>query len=170
MTFKSGVAGLNGWIEQKCPEFANVPREVKASAFYFTILWSVFDLRHLHRSGNRREVVAFCASLSEDLDFEPFQPFWEYFQGRFANVTGVSPHFQHLVGDDHQTADLLRQTLVSQQGTPRDKLAALVFITFRLRCNLVHGDKYRTGLNDQYDNLMQGAKLVTLILDLNAAA
>ena len=156
---------LEDWLKTGSSELANVPATIKMAAFYFTLLWSLFDLRRLGRSGSRDIVEKYCSSISEGVNFEPFQSAWEHFQGRFANATGVTDHFRPLIGDDYKTEKILRPILVAQQGTPKDKLSALVFITFRLRCNLVHGDKYKTGMNDQYHNLMQGAKLMTLLLD-----
>ncbi len=169
MTTKNDREFLENWLKTGSPELADVPNSVKMAAFYFILLWSLFDLRKLDQSGSRDAVEVYCQTLPVDVDFSSFEPFWDYFQGRYANATGVTEQFYSLVGNDYLTQKRLEPILAAQQGTAKEKLAALVFITFRLRCNLVHGGKHVAGLVDQYDNLMHGAKLMTLILGMNAA-
>lgn len=167
MTFENDKAEVSTWIRQHCPEFADVPREVQTAAFYFIILWSVFDSRSLNRAGTRDQVAGYCDGLPVEVPFEPFQIYWDYYHDRFADSTGTNANFTDLVGNDYQTGQILQPIIGAQQGTPKDKLSALIWISYLLRCNLVHGRKHQKGINDQYDNLMMGAKLMTKIMSLH---
>ncbi|MBM1635210.1 hypothetical protein JQV27_20495 [Sulfitobacter mediterraneus] len=166
MVFLDDRTEIDNWMGQSCPEFTGVPPEVQLAAYYFMILWSVFDKRNLNRSASRLLIAKYCEGVPEDVEFEPFETCWNYYQGRFADPTGVNDHFNELVGEDYGTRKRLEPTIAAQQGTPKDKLTALVWITYRLRCNLMHGAKHKKGISDQYDNLMMGAKLMTKIMDL----
>ncbi|UWR10601.1 hypothetical protein [Sulfitobacter mediterraneus] len=166
MTLKNDMEELDGWISKHCKEFATVPGNVKAAAYYFMILWSVFDRRHLHSNGGREDVEKYCAEELDEVPFEPFQIYWDYYQDRFAVSTGANENFEDLVGNNYQTRQKLEPIIAAQQGTPKDKLSALVWITYLLRCNLVHGAKHEKGISDQYGNLMNGAKLMTEIMNL----
>ncbi|UWR10632.1 hypothetical protein [Sulfitobacter mediterraneus] len=165
MTAKQDIDSINSWIAQNAQEFASVAPKTKAAAYYFTVLWSIFDLRHLERSASRDKLVAFCNRLPEELDLDPFEEHWDYFRSRLANDNGPTEHFEPLHGNDGVVAAILHDPIVAQHGTSKDRLTAMIFITYRLRCNLVHGNKYEDGLRDQYDNLMHGAKLTMLILE-----
>jgi len=167
MTLKNDMEELDGWISKHCDEFADVPGNVKAAAYYFMILWSVFDKRHLERKGSRKLVAQYCDRLSDEVSFEPFQIYWDYYLQRFVSPTGLNEHFVGLVGNDTETGRFIGPIITAQQGAPKDKLATLVWISYLLRCNLVHGRKHKKkGISDQYDNLMMGAKLMTEIMNL----
>lgn len=165
MTASEDVDGIKTWVVGNLHEVENVPRNTNAAACYFTILWSIFDLRHLESSARRDLLLAFCNTLPEDVNLAPFEPHLDYFHGRYSGVNGPTDHFAHLVGNDDISSRVIYGPVVSQQGTPKERLTAMIVITYLLRCNLVHGGKYRTGLRDQYDNMMHGCQLMTLILD-----
>ncbi|MBM1577969.1 hypothetical protein JQV19_19360 [Sulfitobacter mediterraneus] len=161
MNKKNELNELDDWIANHCKEFANVPVPTRGAAYLYMVLWSIFDGRYLEHSGSRESLMLYAETLPDQIEITPFEPYLDYFRKRLES----GHHLRDLAGDDYQTKDYLRSTSFNASADHREQLIGLVLISYRLRCNLVHGDKYRVGLRDQYDNLVRGCQLTKLFLE-----
>ncbi|WP_120503431.1 hypothetical protein [Sulfitobacter mediterraneus] len=161
MNKKNELNELNDWIATHCEEFADVPDQTRGAAYLYMVLWSVFDGRYLEHSGSREALMLYAETLPEQIEITPFEPHLDYFRKRLAG----GHHLRDLVGEDYNSRDYLRSPCFSALADHREQLIGLMLISYRLRCNLVHGDKYRVGLRDQYDNLVHGCQLAKLFLE-----
>ncbi len=165
MTVRQDIAEIEAWLRNHQPAFSNLREEVKASVYNFVLVFSLFDQRHLEASGRRDDVIAFIDQLPEDADFSPYQQYLDYFQDRYIRNGRHTHHYELLVDQDDVSSSRILDVLAGHSNQPAEKIGALVLIAYRLRCNLVHGTKWQTGLGDQYHNLMNAARVVMLVMD-----
>ncbi len=165
MTVRDDIAEIESWFQHHQPAFADVPPKVKANVYHFILVFSLFDQRHLNASGSRDDVITFIDRLPQNADFTPYQPYLDYFQHRYIRGGQPTHHYELLVDQDDVSSRRILDVLAGHSNLPAEKIGALVLIAYRLRCNLVHGSKWQTGLGDQYHNLMNAARVVMLVMD-----
>ncbi len=166
MTLQDDFGDVDDWLTRNGIDFRTVNNDVKVGIAYFVLVFSLFDQRHLEASGSRDDVIAFIDQLPEDTDFTPYQRYFDYFQNRYLRNWRPTHHYELLVDQDAVSGRRILDVLEGHSNQPAEKIGALVLIAYRIRCNLVHGSKWQTGLGDQYRNLVNATRVMMLVMDL----
>ncbi len=136
------------------------------SIAYFVLVWSLFDFRYLDSRGRLADVEQFIKDhISDEVDAQEFQPVFEYFQKRYLDIRSPNHRLDELCWNDYQTHEKLAKNLSELDPSPSIVIGALLRITYRLRCNLIHGSKWNFGLVDQLENFAKSNKVMTMIMD-----
>ncbi|SMP37242.1 hypothetical protein SAMN06265373_1293 [Shimia sagamensis] len=147
---------------------------VMAGCFIFA--WSNYERLCLKGLGeilenNKKKTYQQCieafigTTVQPNSDFSSFEKAYGHFRDRYAEGLGVTMHFGPMVGQDEAAAKAIKSVFISQPGATTEKLRALLLIAYRLRGNLVHGNKWTTGLSDQYENLHQATQVLLGVVE-----
>lgn len=161
------------WLTTKVNGYdALQPDEVKAIE-EFSLVWSYFESRVCQNNANLPVISAAVEALrtsAHGIQPAPFAAHLQYFSNRYFPNKSVSYHFPHLrfqkKADENFVADVLMGTLNSSN----EQIAALLFITYRLRNNLFHGEKWAYGIAGQRDNFLHAACVLAAFIDQYDAA
>ncbi|MDD4971609.1 MAG: hypothetical protein PHT07_19455 [Paludibacter sp.] len=116
----------------------------------FTLLWNIYEntIFNTRFSINRLETEI----NRRNLDFQPFQVCFEYFQNRYIENNDINQRFPYLNFRQNDKEQLVRNVLLGLENSDNDKILTLGIVVYRLRNNLFHGIKDYHNLNGQADN------------------
>jgi len=90
-----------------------------------------------------------------------------YFRERyFRNVT-ATPQFFGLQLRDNDEPALVKAVLKGENTNPRDCVAALLIVVYRLRNNLFHGAKWAYGIRGQLGNFTHANAILMAAMELH---
>lgn len=166
MTVLEDISLAKRWLKQNALDFQEVGDDVMIGIGYFATVWSLFDFRFLRAEGRREDVQAFIEQrIAPDLELQDFEPHLRYFRDRYLDGNTRNHHLELLGWNDYTSKQNIEQYLIQREPTPKEAIGALLLISYRLRCNLIHGSKWRHGLADQYENFRHATKAMMLIMD-----
>ena len=166
MALGEDVNAIGRWLANNSPGFLEISNDVKVGMSYYVMVWSLFDYRFLHASGRLIDVQGIIESRDfSELDAQDLMPHFEYFRRRYLDGRKRNHHLDLLVWNDYQSGDHIASYLAQIDPTHREIAGALLLISYRLRCNLVHGSKWESGLADQYDNFSHATKAMMTLMD-----
>lgn len=166
MTVREDLGLADRWLSRNALEYGVVRDEVKIGIAYFVMVWSLFDYRFLNSRGKIRDVLAFIdEDIDPDLNLEDFDPHFRYFRGRYLDHGSRNHRLDALAWNDYQSGDRIAVYLAPLEPTPKETVGALLLISYRLRCNLIHGSKWEDGIADQYENFRHATKAMMLLMD-----
>jgi len=165
MTIRDDVREAGQWLAENSLGFREINKDVKVGITYFVLIWSLFDFRFLGARGNLQEVLTFIEHIEPNQDVQSFMPHMEYFRDRYLDGGTGNHHLDALAWNDYRSRNELVGYLRQLDPTPREVVGALLLISYRLRCNLIHGSKWEHGLADQYENFRHATKAMMLLMD-----
>ncbi|OWU79478.1 hypothetical protein [Phaeobacter sp. 22II1-1F12B] len=142
-----------------------------AMAGGFILCWGKFEHDCLGMIGQaqldqaplnyRTSIQNFSANkIPENADFSKFQPSFDFFRERYHRIPRPTEHFAALIQADHSARHRIEQVLNAGPNSTREKVEALLLIAYRLRGNLVHGQKWTSGLDDQVGNFTHASRVL----------
>ncbi len=142
------------WLEQKDPEFAQLPERDKTEIQDFSLLWSFFEGTILNGHANLQSIRTYVQSLDNNgrLERINFSEYLAYVRDRYFKDGAYSEHFQYLYVERSGNPEEIHQMLQNQTDSKRILLIGCLAIIFRLRNNLFHGEKWRYQLQGQHSN------------------
>lgn len=166
MTVREDIRYAGDWLAKNALDARDVQDDVKIGVAYFVLIWSLFDFRFLNAEGRLKDVLNFIDDrILNDLNVQDFEPHLTYFRNRYLDGGRPNHHLEALAGSDYQSADRIVHCLQQLGPTPKEVIGSLLLVSYRLRCNLVHGSKWEQGLADQYENFRHASKVMMLIMD-----
>ena len=117
----------------------------------FTLLWNLFE-REAHERhmsvGGLRTVVDENDNAGK-LDCEAFKPHLNFFRTRYPDLDEVSALRRRLTPRDHRMGrtrgtdnlNIVKRVIKGELSDPGNVVYALLFIAYRVRNNLFHGEK-----------------------------
>jgi hypothetical protein len=146
---------VNNWLRQNY-SFQNEMLEEIENISYFTLVWGVFEQKCC---GGFAKIAEHPEQLSTELDIcsELLTSTFEYFKIRYIttecteNLTFVNFKFG-VSASPLSYKNKVKTVLCKQIPTKKEKIEALLYISFRLRNNLYHGEKEITSLIEQDEN------------------
>lgn len=142
-----------------------------AMAGCFIMCWSKFELLCLDDLGTaqpekspptyQESIENFCKlRIAEDADFSPFQASYDYFRERYHTGDDFVVHFTALIEKDGHAKAAIERIFDQEPRSTADKVQALLLVAYRMRGNLVHGNKWQTGLDDQLRNFFHASSVL----------
>jgi hypothetical protein len=155
------------WLLANAPGFKDLSVDERNAISTFSLLWSFFEDRILHNSGNARSI---CTAVdlwlqSGTLQPEFFDPELTYFRQRYFADGHLTGSYYQLKLRNNDKPDLVRGVINGSNNDPRDQLAALLIIVLRLRNNLFHGMKWQYQLVGQRENFSHANAVLMKVLE-----
>jgi len=154
------------WLEQKVPEFAQLPKRDKTEILDFSLLWSFFEGTTLKGHANLESIREYVHGLDDNgrLERINFSEYLAYVRDRYFRDSEYSEHFQYLYVEMSGDPKEIHQMLKNQTNSKRVLLIGCLAIIFRLRNNLFHGEKWKYQLQGQQSNFNHASLLLIKLM------
>lgn len=141
-------------LDQGFPDYSALDDRPKLAVIYFSVVWSIFELKAVNRDAHQSSIEAFAAKCAPSLEqIREFLPAFDFFRERYIVGHETSAAFPSLSENDTRIKNAIKDALLEKENTPTEKLAGLLLIAYCFRNNLFHGSKWAWGLDDQYETL-----------------
>lgn len=133
----------------------------------FTLLWNLYETFGCGRNANLTSISNNINDIenTDPIVFLSLQRFREYFKHRYFNADDTpTPRFARLEFTPNIEAVVTNALIHGALST--DTLKAMMYIVYRYRNNLFHGNKVVAHLNGQLDNFTHANELLTIVLDM----
>ena len=157
------------WIKNKY-SYEELNNSKINSILYFGLIWSIFEDEVCENNAQIAKSYLISISLTTDLDVNSKRKItiiWNYFTNRYldeeSNIKQLFSNFKFNQNDDKQMVidNLKKKKIASYQ----EKSEAIMRIVFRLRNNLLHGEKDVSRLYGQNENFKNANKFLMLLVD-----
>jgi len=139
----------------------------------FSLLWNLFETYACNKRADINSISQAVDNINErePITSELISDHIDYFSNRYFNKDGTPKEiFEGLKfrqGQNDQAAkQQVNNTLTRVQDKPVENLKSLLFILYRFRNNLFHGEKEVIHLNGQIDNFIIANDLLTKVLTI----
>lgn len=159
------------WLEENA-YYSKLDEEQLKSIFYFTLIWNIFEKECCNKFA-KIDIHPFQLSnkFSELIDVTLLEDIFQYFKGRYIENNKETEIFQDFKFDRNNNENhykiYVKEILLSESPTTKLKIIALLYIAFRLRNNLFHGEKPVERLYEQNENFRQINTLLINIIDIH---
>lgn len=125
-----------------CYEDSNDFLQSRRFLFEFAVIWNLFEMKKM---GNHASIfyVSDFVERFQNIENINVTEIFEYFKNRYTNSTDNVNLFKALRWRDKEKdkKDETHKILILENPTDKDKIKAVLYIIFRLRNNLFHGEK-----------------------------
>lgn len=139
----------------------------------FVFLWNIFETFACNKNANLNSIRNIVEEINnrDAITLEPFADYVNYFSNRYYNPNGDSRYsIDGLLfrknNNDQVAKNEVIAVLTRQQVEPKEVLKALLFILYRFRNNLFHGEKEIVRLNEQIDNFICANHILSNVLTI----
>lgn len=158
------------WLEQNA-FYTELDEEKLKSIFYFTLVWNIFEKECCNKFAKIDiHPMQLSNEYSERIDITLLESIFQYFKDRYIEDSEETEIFRDFKFDrnnnENQYKIYVKEILLSESPTTKLKIIALLYIAFRLRNNLFHGEKQVERLYDQNENFKQINNLLMAIIDI----
>lgn len=150
------MSSVQEWLNANAVGYAELEPKEREAISDFCLLWSLFEEWVLENEGcipMIKAKVAAAANHDGGLDFSSFGVPFAFFKDRYFNDAGFNARFQALrFRGKNSGKNEVEAALSGDAESELDILLALLIIVYRLRNNLLHGEKWSYNLRDQFGN------------------
>lgn len=139
----------------------------------FVFLWNIFETFGCNKHCDINSIGAIVEEINnrELIQNESFATYIDYFSNRYYNPNGDTNYsvegLQFRASNNDQNAKKqVIAVLTRQQTEPKEVLKALLFILYRFRNNLFHGNKEIVKLDTQIDNFISANSILREVLTI----
>lgn len=167
---------VSKWLVSRARGYGDLePSEVEAIE-QFSLVWTYFENAVCNRNANVTAIKTAVERLKQTdkgIEAKPFEPALKHFSERYFPGGHQDQRFDGLRwrnGREAAAKEQAAQVLTFKATSPSDQLEALLFITYRLRNNLFHGEKWAYGIQDQQANFVSATHtLINMIEQFETA-
>jgi hypothetical protein len=133
---------------------------------HFAIVWNIFERECCGSNAQINTHVEAVASVLHEKSIPSLDTTWGYFHQRYVRNENMTAKFDSFVfkGNDNKT--FVQNALLSESPSKKDKIEALMRIIFRLRNNLMHGEKKPEIFYAQDENFKYANQFLMNVCDL----
>lgn len=133
-----------------CNETVAVFKRKRSFIFNFAMIWNLFEYRCMGKKAQISKVDDFVNTLPSDLNLN-VNIIFDYFKDRYTNQTNGDFRFGNLLwrGNENTYRNVVIEKFRDTHCSHQDKIKAVLYIIFRLRNNLFHGEKDIAIINEQ---------------------
>ena len=155
------------WLNGNVPGFRELQAAECEAISHFTFLWSLFESKCLNRQANNQAIEKLVNAWASDniLDTSFFIEPLHYFRHRYFLTDPPQGRFSSLKVAENKR-ELVEKVLRGEDNDPVRCTTALLFVVYRLRNNLFHGEKWVYDLRDQKDNFGEANKTLIGALEI----
>lgn len=139
------------------------------SILYFGLIWSIFEdevCSNFAKIDNSRSLSLKLVNTLDSKSKANISKIWNYFTDRYINKNGnVEPIFVNFKFNQNDDKAFVEYALRKKnKASYEEKSEAILRIIFRLRNNLLHGEKDVSQLYRQNDNFKNANKFLILLI------
>lgn len=140
------------WLEKNrfyCP----IDDTKLQAIFYFSLIWNIYEKELCDTEGSiGKHPKLHSQKYSENLDQEILNTTFIYFKNRYVSEGHATEHFNTFEFKSEPIKKEVFECLIDENLSSTQKLKVLLYIAFRLRNNLFHGQKQVDKLYEQNEN------------------
>nr|WP_210256956.1 hypothetical protein [Bradyrhizobium symbiodeficiens] len=157
------------WLADRAPGYSQLNKRERAAIAHFSLLWGLFEFQVMNARADAASLVKKVEDwdLARGLHRDPFEDAFQYFRSRYFGSGSFGDRFEGLRFGRSDRRKLVEEALSQEQPSPKDMIAALLLITYRLRNNLFHGEKWAYGIRDQRQNFENANQVLIRVQELN---
>lgn len=142
------------WLCAKAPGFRELRNAERQAMMEFSLLWSLFENRALNNNASVGAITALVDRWDNDsqLDKSAFDEALAYYSNRYYIDGEATEYFGGLRLHNDNDRALVEDGLNGHNATLRDRIVAVFIVIYRLRNNLLHGEKWAYGIHGQLGN------------------
>jgi len=156
------------WLKERY-HYSELKYSKISSILYFGIIWSIFEKNVFDNNATINQSGAKSSDLAMALnaqDKRKLTLIWNYFVDRYTENGVVKESFQYFRFHDNDRRDLVKRCLSKGAAANYpEKSEAIMRIVFRLRNNLLHGEKDVSNLYGQNNNFKYANKFLILCIE-----
>jgi len=141
------------------------------SILYFGIIWASFEdevCRNVANISQSHNLSISFVNSAIPAQKAKLTKIWKYFTARYIESNTTNQIFHDFKFNANDNKPFVQYALLKQnRATYEEKAEAIIRIVFRLRNNLLHGQKNIDLLYGQNDNFKQANILLTMLIDMN---
>lgn len=157
------------WIKTKY-YYDSLQESKISNILYFGLIWSIFEDEVCNNNAKIDSSRSLSLKLVNALDSTSkttISKIWNYFTNRYINEDGsvkeMFTSFKFNQNDDKQFVEYALKK--RKNASYEEKSEAILRIVFRLRNNLLHGEKDVSALYSQNENFKNANKFLILFID-----
>lgn len=155
------------------PGYRHLSRGERTAVSDFVMLWSVYEAQVLGCNATAPRMIDAIERWQNHplLTGDRSDQSWLHFVVRLRDGDDLGYRFAGLRITNAGHADLVRSAVICYPPLP-DQLTrhrAMAIIVHRIRNNLLHGEKWSYGLQDQADNFRHASHMLMLWMDMDRA-
>lgn len=161
----------NTWLLSYAPGYCHLNRAERTAISDFVMLWSVYEAQVLACNASAQRMLDAIERWHNHplLTGNRSDESWLHFVERLRDGENLGYRFDGLRIPNGGYADLVRSAVLTGPPGP-DQLTrhrAMAIIIHRIRNNLLHGEKWSYGLQDQEYNFRQASHMLMLWMDMD---
>ena len=141
------------------------------SILFFGLIWSIFEKEVCNNNAKIFDSRTLSLNLMAQLDTQSkrrISLIWNHFLKRYIdqdthNINNIFENFTFNPNDDKNFVEYALRK--QKNASYEEKCEAIIRVIFRLRNNLLHGQKDVTRLYEQNDNFKNSNKFLTILID-----
>lgn len=161
----------NSWLRSYAPGYRHLSRGERRAVSDFVMLWSVYEAQVLSCNATARRMIDaverwHAAGLIE-ADARADES-WSHFVDRLRNGGELSHRFDGLRFSNQVDREFVRSAVLAEPAPARlIRHNAMALIIHRIRNNLLHGEKWSYGLQDQELNFRYSSHVLMLWMNMH---
>lgn len=150
------MSTVQEWLNTHAAGYAELEQKEREAISDFCLLWSLFEEWVLENEGSIpmiKSKVTEAVKKDYGLDFGAFEPPLSFFKERYFDGESFNNRFEALRFQGKKNGrNEVELALSGKAECEADALLALLIIVYRLRNNLLHGEKWSYNLKEQFGN------------------
>ena len=160
------------WISENMGESIKIEQGQLDAVSDFTLMWALFEASESEEESNMFSKIKGVSEkvvkkLKHSCSLDDFLYFLDkplnYWSKRYIRDDEHSDRYEHL-GLNDEAIRVVLPVLKGKDDNPAHKICACLYIVYRYRNNLFHGNKDITLLEDQTENLNNASELLQEIM------
>jgi len=138
----------------------------------FVFLWNIFEDVAMSKKAEIVKLAALADQINGYFPYDAadFTEYVDYFSNRYFNANGDKTYsIEGLkfrgTANDQAAKSLVEAVLTQQEQNPVEIMKALLFIVYRFRNNLFHGEKQLVNIDGQVDNFIVANNILRMVLE-----
>ncbi|MBE2993756.1 hypothetical protein IFR23_17295 [Sphingomonas sp. CFBP 13603] len=161
----------NSWLRDYGPGYRHLSRSERRAVSDFVMLWSVYEAQVLACNATAQRMMdaveRWHANGLIETDARADES-WSHFVERLRNGKELSHRFDGLRLSNQVAREFVENAVLAEPAPHRlVRHKALALIIHRIRNNLLHGEKWSYGLQDQELNFRHSSHVLMLWMDMH---
>jgi len=127
------------WIKNRYSYNDFDGRKIK-NILHFSLVWNIFERACCQCNAQINQSNSIATDLQSE-SIPSLNTTWSYFQNRYVSNGSLTITFNSFKFKQNDGKEMVTAILLSESPTQQQKIEALLRIIFRLRNNLMHGEK-----------------------------
>jgi len=147
--------------------YPEIDEQKITSILWFSIIWSLFEDKCCVNKAKINTHAPKLSKYTKDLDLDLLLETWNYFHCRYIKNSKPTELFNNFNFNDGDNKELVKNSLIRNTlSSQTQKTEALLRIFFRLRNNLLHGEKDVETLYRQNESFAYANKLLLNVIEV----